>query len=209
MGGAEAVLTQARKDFDAGEYRWVAELLDRLVFAEPDNDAARELLADTFEQLGHQCENGTWRNEYLTGAMELRNGVRDLGAVVLATPDVMAAMTLDMLLDYAGIHLDGPRAWARNIRMNWTIREFDGPERDFAVQLSNGALIYTANKSLPDAAANVHLDRGALQRILFGTSDIDTELRAATITVEGDPEPLTHLFALLRPSAFWFPIVTP
>ena len=79
MGGADAVVARAREDVAAGEYRWAAQVLNHVVFADPTHTEARELLADVLEQLGYQTENGVWRNFYLTGAMELRQGVLDLG----------------------------------------------------------------------------------------------------------------------------------
>ncbi len=78
MGGADALLAKAQESFDKGEYRWVAQVVNHLVFAEPDNEAARELQAQALEQLGYQAESGPWRNFYLTGAKELRDGVIDL-----------------------------------------------------------------------------------------------------------------------------------
>ena len=75
MGGSQTVIARARQAFKAGDYRWVAQIMNHVVFAEPNNQAARELEADALEQLGYQAESGIWRNHYLTGAFELRNGV--------------------------------------------------------------------------------------------------------------------------------------
>src|SRR5262249_22311189 len=111
-GGADAVLEKAKKDFDKGEYRWVAQMVNHVVLADPKNKAARALQADTLEQLGYQAENGTWRNFYLTGAMELRKGVQKLPAAVTASPDTVRAMSLDLFFDYVGVRLNGPRAAA-------------------------------------------------------------------------------------------------
>ncbi|MFF8955417.1 alkyl/aryl-sulfatase [Streptomyces sp. NPDC014894] len=209
MGGSGALLDRARAAFTAGEYRWVAELLTHLVFAEPGNAEARHLQADALEQLGYQSESAVWRNEYLMGALELRQGVRDLGAVNLATPDMLGAMTLDMLLDYAGIRLNGPRAWDRSGRFNWIFEEAGGAPARFAVRLSNGTLLYTAGKTLPAADATVTWQREAFQRLLFGGSDLASEIAAGQVRVEGDGAPLADLFDLLDDFPFWFPIVTP
>ena len=91
MGGADAVLARARADFEKGEYRWVAQAVNYVVFADPDNAAARELQADTLEQLGYQAENGTWRNFYLSAARELRDGVVVMPTPSTATPDARVA----------------------------------------------------------------------------------------------------------------------
>ncbi|MBN0002036.1 MBL fold metallo-hydrolase, partial [Pseudomonas aeruginosa] len=93
MGGAERLLEQARASYARGEYRWVVEVVNRLVFAEPDNRAARELQADALEQLGYQAENAGWRNSYLSAAYELRHGVpRDQPTMKAGSADALAAM---------------------------------------------------------------------------------------------------------------------
>lgn len=103
MGGADQVVAAGRRAFDEGDYRWVAELLKHVVFADPDNAEGRDLLADTLEQLGYQAESGVWRNFYLTGAKELRDGVVKVEAPKGGSlPDLVRAMTLDLLYDYLG-----------------------------------------------------------------------------------------------------------
>ncbi|MEU5979727.1 alkyl sulfatase dimerization domain-containing protein [Streptomyces sp. NPDC047315] len=209
MGGPDALLTSAREAFDAGEYRWVAELLTHLVFAEPDNAEARHLQADALEQLGYQAESAVWRNEYLMGALELREGVRDLGAVKLTTPDVLAAMTTDMLLDYLGIRLDGPAAWGCDSSFDWVFREADGSEVRYAVRLRNGTLVHTPGKELKHPDATVVWDRDAFERVVFADGDLGTEIESGTVRVDGDRKVLIELFDLLDDFPFWFPIVTP
>src|SRR5688572_23633849 len=104
MGGSQAILDKAKKDFDKGSYRWVAQALNHVVYAEPSNREAKNFLANTLEQLGYQAENGPWRNFYLTGAKELRNGVpKNLSVPDLDSTDVISAMPLNLLLDYASI----------------------------------------------------------------------------------------------------------
>jgi alkyl sulfatase BDS1-like metallo-beta-lactamase superfamily hydrolase len=210
MGGADAVLQRARAAYRNGEYRWVAEVLTHVVFAEPDNAAARALQADAFEQLGYQAENGPWPNEYLMGATELRHGVQDLGAIQPAGPGVLDAMTVPMLLDYLGIRLDGPAAWHRTGRFHWIFTETGGATEHFAVRLSNGTLVYTPGKILPDPDAAVHWQRGAFQNVIVGATTLDREIASGTVRVEGDAAALTGLFDLLDTFPFWFrPIVTP
>ncbi|MQY21083.1 alkyl/aryl-sulfatase [Nocardia macrotermitis] len=209
MGGAKAILERARAAYAAGEYRWVAEVLTHVVFADPRNTDARDLQADAFEQLGYQAENGTWRNEYLMGAKELREGVHDLGAIQLAGSDVLAAMPVEMLLDYLGIHLDGPAAWLRTGAFNWVFADFDGVEKRFAVRLSNGTLVYTAEKTLPDPDATVYWDREAFQNIILGTTTLDQAIASGAVRVDGDTAALSGLFELFDTFPFWFPIVTP
>jgi alkyl sulfatase BDS1-like metallo-beta-lactamase superfamily hydrolase len=110
MGGSEAVLERARKDFARGEYRWVAQVTNQLVFADPNNQKARELEADALEQLGYQSESATWRNAYLEAALELRGKTLPARGGGTASPDVVQAMPLDDYFDYLGVRLNGPKA---------------------------------------------------------------------------------------------------
>ncbi|MGI6634226.1 MAG: alkyl/aryl-sulfatase [Christensenellales bacterium] len=103
MGGAEAVLQLAQKDFDNGEYAWVAEVLNRVVFADPDNMAARALLADTHEQLAYQAESAIWRNAYIQGASELRHGTPEASSYQFTSIDMISAMSLNLILDFLAV----------------------------------------------------------------------------------------------------------
>jgi len=209
MGGADAVIALAREAFDSGDYRWAAEVLTHLVFSDPDNSDARLLQADTFEQLGYQAENGLWRSEYLLGAFELRNGVKDLGAVQLAGPDVIAAMTPPMLFDLAGIKLNGPRAWHRHLKITWTVVADDGGTA-YAVQLRNGVLIYTADLSLTDSDIVVTSSRPALAQLVLGASTPEQLAADGDLSIaSGEIADLTDMFNLMEPFTFWFNIVTP
>lgn len=118
MGGAEEVLKKAMEAFDNGEYRWVAEVVNHVVFADPQNQAALVLQADAFEQLGYQAESGPWRNFYLTGAKELREGVKQLPVPSSASPDTVRVLSLDLLFDYLGVRLNGPRAAGKTVTLN-------------------------------------------------------------------------------------------
>jgi alkyl sulfatase BDS1-like metallo-beta-lactamase superfamily hydrolase len=111
MGGSEAILRRARTDYDGGNFRWVVEALNQVVFAEPGNRAARELAADAFEQLGYQSESATWRNSYLLAARELRGtGSASAPRGVSISPDVVAVLPFGSLLEYLAIRLNGVRA---------------------------------------------------------------------------------------------------
>ena len=114
MGGADAVLAKAKESYDKGDYRWVAQVVNHVVFADPDNQAAKDLQADALEQLGYQAESGPWRNFYLTGAKELREGVAQLPTPNTASPDTVRAMTLDMFFDYLGVRLDSAESRGRD-----------------------------------------------------------------------------------------------
>ncbi|MFZ1892671.1 MAG: alkyl sulfatase dimerization domain-containing protein, partial [Rhodoplanes sp.] len=150
MGGADAVLEKARKCYDAGDYRWVAQVVDHVIFADPSNKAARELQADALEQMGYQAESGPWRNFYLSGAKELRDGVTKFGAPNTSSPDTLRAMDLDMLFDYLAMRLNGPQAEGKSMKLNWS---FIDTNEQYILELANAALSHIAGRQAADADA--------------------------------------------------------
>jgi alkyl sulfatase BDS1-like metallo-beta-lactamase superfamily hydrolase len=206
MGGPQAVIARARESFNKGEYRWVAQVMNHVVFADPKNREGRELQAAALEQLGYQTENPTWRNEFLTGAFELRNGVPRALATRVDSRDTLRAMTLEMLLDYLGIRLNGPKAEGKTISLNWYLT--DTGEK-YAVTLENAALTYTADKQLPDADATMTLTRETLNRILMGRTTPDKEIEMGKIQLQGNREKLAELLSLMDSFEPMFNIVTP
>jgi len=207
MGGADAILTKAEQDFAAGEYRWVAEAANRVVFADPQNTAARELAARALEQLGFQTENPTWRNEFLHGAYELRNGAPKVSLGGVASPDVIASMSADMLLDYVGIRLNGPQAATEHRRIRWEL----GGDRAFLLELRNGVLIYAelgANEH-PDADAILSAGHQAFAAVVTGGTTYDAAIADGSLHVTGDATATQTLFGLLEPFPEMFNIIEP
>lgn len=202
MGGADAVVEKARASFDAGDYRWVAEVLSHVVFVQPDHAGARELLADTFEQLGYGAENGTWRSVYLSGATELRSG--NFGTPTqTAAPDIIAALTPEMLFDAIAIQVDGPRAWDEDLTIDVVVTDTDARYR---VRLRNGALTYSAAAQEGDADVTLTSTRAALPALAAGSREA---LLAAGVEIGGDATVLDRLTAVLDPGDPGFDIVTP
>lgn len=206
MGGADKVVKLAKADFDKGNYRWAAEVLKQVVFADPNNKAAKELQADTFEQLGYQQENPTWRNEFLMAAYELRNGVNQ-DVFSTAAPDVVLAMTPDMLLDFMGLRLNGPKAAKINSTFNMTFS--DDKDAKYAVTLEDGVLVYSPDKELSKPDVAVTWSNKAIVAIIFGQSTIDKEIAAGNMKVTGDKAKLVELFKLQDNFSPTFNIVTP
>jgi len=206
MGGPAAVIARARESFKKGEYRWVAQVMNHVVFADPENRQARELEAAALEQLGYQAENATWRNEYLMGAHELRHGVPTPIAMRLDSRDTLRAMTVELLLDYLGIRLNGPRAEGKTITMNWS---FTDTGETYAVTLENAALTYTAGMQLPAADATITFRHATLDRVLVGETTLDKEIEAGSIRIQGDRRKLAELLSLLDSFEPMFNIVTP
>jgi alkyl sulfatase BDS1-like metallo-beta-lactamase superfamily hydrolase len=207
MGGPAAVIERAHKYYDKGEYRWVAEVLNHVVFADPDNQAARELQAKTLEQLGYQAESGPWRNFYLTGAQELRHGLAKVGSGTTASPDTIRAMPLGLFFDYLGVRLNGPKAAGKTITINW---DFTDTGEHYVLALENCALNHTVNKQVKDADATVTLTRGAFnQAILGGKPKLDALIASGALKIEGQKEKLGELLSLMDSFDPWFNIVTP
>jgi alkyl sulfatase BDS1-like metallo-beta-lactamase superfamily hydrolase len=202
MGGADAVVEKARASFDAGDYRWVAEVLGHVVFAEPGHAAARELLADTYEQLGYGSENGTWRNFYLSGTTELRSG--SFGTPVqTASPDMVANLSPDMLFDALAIQVDGPRAWDEKVTVD--VRFIDGLR--YRLRLANGVLTYSTAAQQGEADVTVTMPRESLP-VLAGGSLTPEAMARAGIDLSGDASALQRLVAVLQPGDPDFAIVT-
>ncbi|MEO2013199.1 MAG: alkyl sulfatase dimerization domain-containing protein [Fuerstiella sp.] len=213
MGGAESVLRKARKSFDNGDYRWVVEVVNHVVFADPNNTAARQLQADALEQLGYQAESGPWRNFYLSGAQELRHGVVTSGAFIgtAPPPDIAKAMPTDMLFDYMGIKLNGPKADGKVFKFNFVFPD-DNPGH-YLLSLENSALTHTIGHQAQDADATITMTRTTLDEIMLKQITFPGAILEGKITVQPPAEgarKLTEFFLLLDPQfPFWFNVVTP
>src|SRR2546421_9235732 len=163
MGGAHAILQRGAKDCGKGEFRFVAQALSHLVFAEPDNQAARALLADTFEQLGYAAESATWRNAYLFGAQELRQGMPKAPPRAPMPRETLAALRTEQLWDVVGVRLNGPKAEGKCVVLNWS---FTDTGENFVLNLENSALTHTAGAQADDADAGFTLARGTLDEVI-------------------------------------------
>jgi alkyl sulfatase BDS1-like metallo-beta-lactamase superfamily hydrolase len=207
MGGADAVLEKAQASFDKGDYRWVAQVVNHVVFADPDNQDAKNLQADALEQLGYQAESGPWRNFYLTGAQELRNGVAQLPTPDTASPDTIRAMSLDMVFDYLAMRLDTDKVGqAETIALNF---DFGGDDGTYLLELENSVLNHTAGVQADDADATITLTREALNDILLGQTALADAISAGDVKIDGNQGKLEELVSYLDTFEFWFNIVTP
>jgi alkyl sulfatase BDS1-like metallo-beta-lactamase superfamily hydrolase len=205
IGGAEAVLEKARRSFEQGDYRWVAEVVNHVVFAEPENEAARGLQADALERLAFGAENATWRNFFLMGAKELREGIAGTPTSA-APPDIVANLSVAQLLDAMAIRLDGPRAWDSHLRIDWVIAE---PDEEHALTVRNGVLHHRAGRHAPACDAALLIDREALDQLLLKTADIGELIESDRLRFEGEGEKIGELLGLLDEPDPGFPIVTP
>ncbi|MEW6454164.1 MAG: alkyl sulfatase dimerization domain-containing protein [Pseudomonadota bacterium] len=205
MGGAPAILAKAKADFDKGEYRWVAEIVQRVVFADPNNKDAKELLADAYEQMGYQSESGPWRSVYLQGAYELRNGIPTTGGINTASADTIKAMPPEMTFDYFGVRLNGEKAAGKKLALNI---DFTDLNKSYALVVENGVLNYFT-KPVANADAKLTLSKPTLDRIQLRELPVEQAVTSGELKVEGRREALGEFVAMLDNFPFWFPIVTP
>jgi alkyl sulfatase BDS1-like metallo-beta-lactamase superfamily hydrolase len=195
MGGANAVIEKVKAEQD--NPRWAAQVLNYIVFADPGNTEARELLAGVYDSLGHGAENGTWRNFYLQGAEELRGNLAKT-KIDTTNPDMSMALSVGQVFDSLAIRVNGPKAWDKNVSIDW---DFTDLNKQVRLKLSNGALIQTAPNDEP-AQLRLTLTKPALLRML-ATQRLDG------ITADGNQQALATLIDLLDTPDKEFPIVTP
>ena len=205
MGGPEAVLERARGDFDAGEYRFCAQVTNYVVFADPTNTEARQLCADALEQLGYQCENGVWRNFYLTGALELRHGVVPIDVPRSASADFVHAMPLSMIFDFMGVRLDATKADDKDITVNVALSD----EPSWVLQLRNSVLNAFEDRQDVQPDVTVRLSGVDFRRALIMPEGFQAGIGEGWIELEGDVAKLIELFAMLDAFDPWFAIVEP
>ena len=184
LGDVDKVLQMAKADFDKGEYQWVAEVTNTIVFADPTNTDARLLCADALEQLGYQAESGPWRNEYLTAAQELRHGNANFTASTKSTGDMVKALSAPMLFDYMAIVMDKQALADRDFTMNVILPDVG---EQHMLRVKNGVLLVYADTLSDDADVSITCPKNALFAIL--TNNQETVAKA--VKVEGSAELLT------------------
>ncbi|MER7695836.1 alkyl sulfatase dimerization domain-containing protein [Streptomyces sp. NPDC096095] len=207
MGGADEVLRRARRSYAEGDLRWVVQVVNHVVFADPDNAEARNLQADALEQLGYGSENGTWRNFYLMGALELRHGSVGTPTSTVA-PDLLAVLTLEQLCDALAIRVHGPRSWEADITARWTLSEGGEP---LTMRLRNGVLTHVRGTGPTAAAPDVEilLKEAEVRAVLLGAlAPADLTARPG-VEITGDVGKLTELLGHLTDPDPDFAIVTP
>lgn len=206
MGGEDAVIRKAREYYKKGQYRWVAEVMNHVVFANPKNQNARNLQADTLEQLGYQTENATWRNEYLMGAYELRHGVPKVTGTETASSDTLRAMPIEMYLDYMGIRLNSQKAEGKKIRINLN---FIDKRHSYALEIGNSVLIYTANKYIKNADATLNLSRNTFDKLTLKQKKVMQAISDGDIKFEGSKKKMEEFIGLFDNFPLMFNIITP
>lgn len=207
MGGAAAVIARARTDFAKGEFRWVAQVMKEVVYAEPDNIEARALCADALEQMGYQAESATWRNAFLYGAQELRHGVVKMPARGILSADTLAGLSSDILFDMMAVRLDPEKAAGQAMVINW---QFTDRGEKLSLTLKHCTLSHRPGEWSDRAAATIVTTRATLDEVILGRLKLPDALASGAVRIEGDAARLAALFAMFdQPPAMMFDVLLP
>ena len=190
MGGADNIMAKGQALHDAGEYLKAQEILNKLVQGEPQNQAAKDLLADVFEQIGYQQENPGLRNSYLSGAFELRSGIPGGAQIDSAGPDVVRAMSTELFLDFVGIRMDSRKVGDLEFTINLITP--DNGEK-FLVELSNATLTNIEGFLADDPDLSITINRSDLEAVMIGAKSLAAQIEDGTAQVEGDTDILGQL----------------
>ena len=206
MGGSESMLSQAKIDFTQGEYRWVAEVLNHLVFAEPENDSAKLLLAQTYQQLGYQAESASWRNFYLTGAQELLHGVPEKGIDLAVMEGIFKNTPVKRFFESMSVRLNSDKAEGQHKNIALVFTDIN---EQYILQLSNSVLHHYVYDGNSDVDATLTLTHELFVKILIGKAGIKNTLFSDDLKVDGSIIDLVRFFMLFDKPNGQFNIVTP
>jgi alkyl sulfatase BDS1-like metallo-beta-lactamase superfamily hydrolase len=190
MGGADSIMTKGRELHDQGKYLEASEILNKLIYAEPQNQAAKDLLADVYEQIGYQQENPGLRNSFLAGAYELRSGIPEGASPESAGPDVIRAMTTGLFLEFLGIRMDSTKAEGFEFKIN--LATPDNGEK-YVVELSNATLTNIEGYQADDADLTITINRSDLEQVMMGAKSLQAQIEDGTAKIDGDVGVLQQL----------------
>jgi alkyl sulfatase BDS1-like metallo-beta-lactamase superfamily hydrolase len=205
MGGSAAVMAKAQADFSAGQYRWVAQVMNEVVFAEPDNRDVRLMQAAALEQLGYQAESASWRTAYLEAANELRNGA-PAGRAAISPPDVVTALSMEQIIDSLAVRVDGDKADGKTIRLRW---RFTDTHETYMLNLEDAALTALAGERPGTVDATLTSTRTTLNAILLKKTTFADAFSSGAVAVDGSRSKVVELFGTLDELPSTFPVVTP
>jgi alkyl sulfatase BDS1-like metallo-beta-lactamase superfamily hydrolase len=194
MGGAEKIIARGKELYDEGKYLLAVEILNKLVYAEPNNQAGKDLLADCFEQVGYQQENPGVRNSFLAGAYELRSPLPEGQATETATPDVIRGMPTGLFFDYLGIRMDSRKAAGKEFTINLVTPDND---EKYIIELSNATLTNIEGYQAEDADLTMTIDRADLEPVMTGAIPLEKQIIDGKVKLEGDKDVLSQLTSLL------------
>jgi alkyl sulfatase BDS1-like metallo-beta-lactamase superfamily hydrolase len=205
MGGADKVVAAAQTAFDKGEYRWAAELLNQAVFGDPSSKAAKELLAKTYDQMGYQSEASTWRNSYLTAAMELRQGPPTKGIDKSFLIEALMQTPIERFLEAMAGGLNGPDAEGKNLKVNLVLTDL---KETYVLWIENAVLHFRKAPAESDANATLTLTRPIFIKMIAGTAGVKDTLMSDDLKVSGSKIDLVRFFGLIDKAPGTFSIAT-
>jgi alkyl sulfatase BDS1-like metallo-beta-lactamase superfamily hydrolase len=194
MGGSAKIIARGRELYDAGQYLLAQEIVNKLVQAQPQNQAAKDLLADIFEQLGYQQENPGLRNSFLAGAYELRSGIPQGETASSSSPDVIRAMSTELFLTFLAIRMDSRKAEDMSFTMNLVTP--DNGEK-FIVELENATLTNIQGFQAENPDLTLTINRSDLELTMMGVKTLESQIADGTAKVEGDVTILARLAATM------------
>ena len=203
-GGPDKAMAVAQKAYDQGDMRWAAELLNHVVMADASNKAAKELLAKSYEQMGYSAESATWRNAYLSGAQELRNGPPAKGISKAGAIDLLLQTPMERFLEAMAASLDGSAAEGKNYRINITLSD---QKESYALWIDNAVLHFKRGQH-PEANATLTLTKPLFVKIIAGSACIQDTLLSDDLKVTGSKVDLVRFFGLIEKAPGTFGIVS-
>jgi alkyl sulfatase BDS1-like metallo-beta-lactamase superfamily hydrolase len=204
IGGADKAVAAAQAAYDQGDYRWAAELLNHAVFGAPEHKGAKELLARTYEQLGYMAEAATWRNSYLTAAMELREGPPQKGVDRSFVIDMLQQTPIERFLEAMAAALDGPAADGKNLKLNLVLTDV---EESYVLWIENAVLHFKKAAPANDANATLTLTKPIFIKMMAGTAGIQDTLLSDDLEIDGSQIDLVRFFTLFDKAPGTFAIV--
>ena len=194
MGGASKIIAKGKELYRQGKYRHVQEILNKLVYAEPHNQVAKDLLADAFEQFGYQQESPSVRNSFLAAALELRSGIPEGASPKTGGPDLVRAMTTDLFLDFLGIRVDSKKAEGMAFKIN-----IDMPDNgeQFVLEMSNATLTNIKGRQADDPDLTITVNRSDLETVMMGKTTFDDQIKTGKAKLKGNREVYEQLKSTL------------
>ena len=194
MGGSDKIMAKGHELYDQGKYRHASEILNKLVYAEPDNQVAKDLLADVFEQIGYQKESSSLRNSFLAAAYELRFGIPSGASTKSVVPDMIRAMSTEMWLDFLAICIDSKKAEGMEFVIN-----FITPDNDekYVVEMSNATLTNIKGFQAKDPDLTITINRVDLEHVMMGKVTFDEQIKTGKARLVGDSKPYEQLKTVL------------
>jgi alkyl sulfatase BDS1-like metallo-beta-lactamase superfamily hydrolase len=205
LGGADKAVAAAQTAYDKGDYRWAAELLNHAVFGDPSSKAAKELLAKTYEQMGYMAEASTWRNTYLTGAQELRNGPHTKGASKAMLIEMLLQTPIERFLEAMAAGLNGPDAEGKDFKVNLVLTDL---KETYVLWIENAVFHFRRGEAASDANATLTLTKDIFVKMIAGTAGVNDTLLSDDLKVTGSKIDLARFFGLIDKAPGTFAIVT-